>query len=172
MNPHTNPDAYKANTFSKPTFNIVTNLVSSIPIRETKCSSHGVNISYPDASAATVTLQSPDSYEGDRDYIVRYRLSEDKIETGISLFKAGDENFFLMMMQPPKRVKAEHIPPREYIFIVDVSGSMRSPTARPSWAISTAPTTSRRRSTEGPISTRRFISLGRECPANRSHSIG
>jgi len=29
-----------------------------------------------------------------------------------------------MMMQPPKRVLPEQIPPREYIFIVDVSGSM------------------------------------------------
>ena len=29
------------------------------------------------------------------------------------------------MMQPPKRPKVRQIPPREYIFIVDVSGSMR-----------------------------------------------
>jgi Ca-activated chloride channel family protein len=28
------------------------------------------------------------------------------------------------MLQPPKRVKTDQIPPREYIFIVDVSGSM------------------------------------------------
>jgi len=28
------------------------------------------------------------------------------------------------MMQPPQRVTAENIPPREYVFIVDVSGSM------------------------------------------------
>jgi Ca-activated chloride channel family protein len=28
------------------------------------------------------------------------------------------------MMEPPKRVRSEQIPPREYIFIVDVSGSM------------------------------------------------
>ena len=28
------------------------------------------------------------------------------------------------MVQPPERVKLAQIPPREYIFIVDVSGSM------------------------------------------------
>ena len=40
------------------------------------------------------------------------------------LYEGEKENFFLMMMQPPKRVAPEQIPPREYIFIVDVSGSM------------------------------------------------
>src|SRR4029450_2419364 len=34
------------------------------------------------------------------------------------------ENFFLYMAQPPQRVETEAIPPREYIFVVDVSGSM------------------------------------------------
>jgi Ca-activated chloride channel family protein len=28
------------------------------------------------------------------------------------------------MVQPPKRILPEQIPPREYVFIVDVSGSM------------------------------------------------
>ena len=40
------------------------------------------------------------------------------------LYEGEEENFFLMMMQPPKRVAPEQITPREYIFIVDVSGSM------------------------------------------------
>ena len=35
-----------------------------------------------------------------------------------------DENYFLYMAQPPQRVATEAIPPREYIFVVDVSGSM------------------------------------------------
>jgi len=41
------------------------------------------------------------------------------------LYQGEKENFFLLMMQPPKRVKASQIPPREYLFVVDVSGSMR-----------------------------------------------
>ena len=40
-------------------------------------------------------------------------------------FTQGEkENFFVLMMQPPKRVTNANIPGREYIFIVDVSGSM------------------------------------------------
>ncbi|MBW2639888.1 MAG: hypothetical protein JRE10_06905 [Deltaproteobacteria bacterium] len=55
---------------------------------------------------------------------MKYRLAGGKIETGLLLFEGKEENFFLLMMQPPKNVVKSQIPPREYIFIVDVSGSM------------------------------------------------
>jgi Ca-activated chloride channel family protein len=37
---------------------------------------------------------------------------------------AGAENFFLAMVEPPKSVAASAISPRDYIFVVDISGSM------------------------------------------------
>ena len=40
------------------------------------------------------------------------------------LYQGEGENFFLYMAQPPQRVATEDIPAREYIFVVDVSGSM------------------------------------------------
>ena len=40
------------------------------------------------------------------------------------LNKGETENFFLLMVQPPQRCKPEDIPPRDYTFVVDVSGSM------------------------------------------------
>jgi Ca-activated chloride channel family protein len=61
---------------------------------------------------------------GNRDFILRYRLAGDAIQSGLSLFDAGGEKFFLLQVEPPKRVSDELIPPREYVFIVDVSGSM------------------------------------------------
>ncbi len=64
------------------------------------------------------------AFGGDRDYIVRYRLSGQKIESGMLLYEGEDENFFLLMAQPPQRVKNAEIPPREYIFVMDASGSM------------------------------------------------
>jgi len=40
------------------------------------------------------------------------------------LYRGKDENFFLLLAQPPQKVQLENIPPREYVFVVDVSGSM------------------------------------------------
>lgn len=53
-----------------------------------------------------------------------YRLQGGQIESGLLLYQGEAENVFLLMIQPPKRVLPQHIPPREYLFIVDVSGSM------------------------------------------------
>src|SRR6185436_18847497 len=53
-----------------------------------------------------------------------YRLAGNQITSGLLLFQGEDENFFLYMALPPERVTNEDIPPREYIFVVDVSGSM------------------------------------------------
>jgi hypothetical protein len=39
-------------------------------------------------------------------------------------FAGESENFFLLLMQPPTQVATAQIPPREYLFVVDVSGSM------------------------------------------------
>ncbi|MBM3323885.1 AgmX/PglI C-terminal domain-containing protein, partial [candidate division WOR-3 bacterium] len=61
---------------------------------------------------------------GNRDFILRYRLAGGRIQSGLLLYPGKDENFFLLMLQPPKRVELAQIPPREYLFIMDVSGSM------------------------------------------------
>jgi Ca-activated chloride channel family protein len=56
--------------------------------------------------------------------VLRYRLTGGQIASGLLLFQNEDENYFLYMAQPPERVETEDIPPREYVFVVDVSGSM------------------------------------------------
>ena len=40
------------------------------------------------------------------------------------VYEGEEENFFMAMVQPPERMTREMTPAREYIFIVDVSGSM------------------------------------------------
>jgi Ca-activated chloride channel family protein len=71
-----------------------------------------------------ISLTTDEKQGGNRDFILKYRLSRDKIQSGVLLFPGKDENFFLAMIQPPKQVRLSVIPPREYVFIVDVSGSM------------------------------------------------
>jgi Ca-activated chloride channel family protein len=63
-------------------------------------------------------------FSGNRDFILRYRLAGETISSGLLLYQGRDENFFLLMAEPPRAVDAEEIPPREYIFVIDVSGSM------------------------------------------------
>ena len=105
-------------------FDINVNLTSGMPIKEIYCSSHKVSAVYDGPSSAAVKLDPAETSAGNRDFILRYRLDGDRIQSGLLLYEGEKEKFFLLMMQPPKRVAQEQIPGREYIFIVDVSGSM------------------------------------------------
>ncbi|HEY6200882.1 MAG TPA: VIT and VWA domain-containing protein [Candidatus Binatia bacterium] len=105
-------------------FNITTRLSTGVPLQEIAVTSHDADILQESASRATVALIDPDTFSGNRDYILKFRLAGDEIQSGLIVHRGDDENFFLLMVQPPRKVLPALIPPREYIFVVDVSGSM------------------------------------------------
>ncbi len=107
-------------------FNIVCNLSTGIDLAEVSCKTHEMNIFWENKSVARILLDETENSGGDRDYILNYRLSGKQIDSGLLLYKGeGDEeNFFLLTVQPPDRIRAKDIPLREYIFVVDISGSM------------------------------------------------
>lgn len=106
------------------TLHISARVSAGLPIQELNCSSHKITPIWQSSTVAQVTLDEPDAFQGNRDFVLRYRLAGNQIASGLLVFQGGDENFFLYMAQPPSRVAPEDIPAREYIFVVDVSGSM------------------------------------------------
>ncbi len=105
------------------TFAMSVNLASPIALQEIASTTHEININQPDAHHAELNLPAS-TQNGNRDFILDYRLAGNAIQTGTMLYKSHDENFFMTMIEPPKRVNTDQIVPREYIFIVDISGSM------------------------------------------------
>jgi TonB-linked SusC/RagA family outer membrane protein len=105
-------------------FDIKTNINAGMPIKEVTSPSHLINVRYTGKNIAKIGFNPAETNRGNSDFILRYRLSDNKVESGLLLYEHGDENFFLLMMQPPKAPTIDQIPPREYVFIVDVSGSM------------------------------------------------
>ena len=107
-----------------PEFSIKTIVQAGMPIQKISSMTHNLTIESPSPDQAVVSLSNPKDNEGNRDYILQYELQGGKVESGLLRYEHGDENFFLLMMQPPKKPTLDQIPPREYVFIVDVSGSM------------------------------------------------
>jgi Ca-activated chloride channel family protein len=99
-------------------------LSTSIPSASLESPSHAIHSSLDNPTLRRFNLAASEHAGGNRDFILRYRLAGDTIQSGLSLFDAGNEKFFLLQVEPPKRVTSELIPAREYVFIVDVSGSM------------------------------------------------
>jgi len=110
----------------KPTssLHISARILAGVPIYDLSSPSHQIFPQWQSPGAAQLTLDDTDPFQGNRDFVLRYRLAGDQITSGLLLFQGGDENFFLYMAQPPNRVATKAIPAREYIFVVDVSGSM------------------------------------------------
>lgn len=106
------------------TFGFSAHINSGLPISDLISPSHQVSVSFEAPTQATVTLPPSEAAGGNRDVVLRYRLAEKQIESGVLLYQGEEENFFLMMLEPPKRVAPTSIVPREYIFVLDVSGSM------------------------------------------------
>ena len=73
----------------------------------------------------TVTAELPAAAEhANRDVVIDYSLAGNQISSGVLVHEGRDENFFLAMIEPPARVPTAAIVPREFVFVLDVSGSM------------------------------------------------
>jgi Ca-activated chloride channel family protein len=106
------------------TFDLEVTLAAGLPIEQVACSSHATDVTWQGKSQARICLAQNETDGGNRDFILDYRLAGDRIHSGLMLYQGEKENFFMLMVQPPQRLSPESIPPREYIFVLDVSGSM------------------------------------------------
>jgi Ca-activated chloride channel family protein len=106
-----------------PKLNLNLQLSTGMPIKQIRCETHANKINYQNASSASLRIK--DSEGTTNDFVMHYSLSGDAVESGVLLYEEPNgENYFLAMIQPPQNTVPAAIPPREYVFIVDVSGSM------------------------------------------------
>ena len=106
------------------TYAIEMTLAAGLPIQGYNCPTHEVIVEKDTPDELRLTLDPAGGFGGNRDFILRYQLAGQQVESGLLLYEGEKENFFLLMAQPPARPELNQIPPREYIFLVDVSGSM------------------------------------------------
>jgi Ca-activated chloride channel family protein len=117
-NPHTHAGEKPGTTFD-----LEVKLSAGLPIQRMACDTHKTAIAYDGKADATLKLDPTEAHGGNRDVIVKYQLAGNAVQSGLLLHQGQDGNTFLLMAQPPKRVTPKDLPPREFVFIMDVSGS-------------------------------------------------
>lgn len=119
-NPHLH-----AGVVSPTTFTLSAALTTTLPLAEVTCPSHAVTVNYPAKNRAAVKINTKSGEEAaNRDFILRWKLGNRQVDAGLLLHRGATTNHFLLQVAPPPRVGLEQIPPRDYVMVVDVSGSM------------------------------------------------
>jgi Ca-activated chloride channel family protein len=111
---------------AKHAFELSARVQSPLPIASVSSPSHELRIDGIGTREARLTLPAANAH-ANRDVVIDYRLAGASIGAGLLVQRgktAADENFFLLMAEPPARVDGADVLPRDYVFIVDVSGSM------------------------------------------------
>ena len=105
------------------TFGIHVTLSQPLPIDSIFSPSHDLLIEFTGKNEAHIGL-ADEAAHGNRDLVLRYSLAQDRIQSGLITYQGEKENYFLLLMEPPKRPAESAVVARELLFIVDVSGSM------------------------------------------------
>jgi Ca-activated chloride channel family protein len=84
---------------------------------------HDVDVERPDDHRAHLRLKDLATIPN-KDFILRYDVAGQKISDALLTHSTDKGGFFTFILQPPERVTAEDVTPKELVFVLDTSGSM------------------------------------------------
>jgi Ca-activated chloride channel homolog len=96
---------------------------AGVPLEDLSSKTHAVDVLRPELNKAQVRLQNIKEIPN-KDFILRYVVAGKKIEDALLTHRDGRGGFFTLILQPPARVTAEDVTPKELVFALDTSGSM------------------------------------------------
>jgi Ca-activated chloride channel family protein len=98
-------------------------LDAGVPLDDLQSSSHAVDVQKTGAGRAVVKLKDAETIPN-KDFILKYDVAGRKVEDAVLTHRSGKGGFFTLILQPPDRVTAEDVTPKEIVFVLDTSGSM------------------------------------------------
>jgi Ca-activated chloride channel family protein len=96
---------------------------AGVPIDGLNSKTHDVDIERPDGHRARVRLKDLATIPN-KDFVFRYDVAGQKISDALLTHSSDKGGFFTLILQPPEKVTAEDVTPKELVFVLDTSGSM------------------------------------------------
>ncbi len=98
-------------------------LHAGVTIEELACATHAVDIREHSPTHSAVTLR-PEDHIPNKDFVLRYRVSGDRVKAGLVTARDERGGFFSLMVYPPAELRRIDRQPLEIVFVLDCSGSM------------------------------------------------
>ena len=103
---------------------LAVSLNAGVPIQDIKIVNHKSEVDRVDVSGATAVLSPADSI-ANKDFVMKYAVVGEKPEMAVLAHSdEPEQGYFMLMIQPKLDAELAEAPPREIVFLVDVSGSM------------------------------------------------
>jgi Ca-activated chloride channel family protein len=99
-------------------------LDAGVTIVELESPSHRLQIARPSASRADIHLAAGDTIPN-KDFVLRYRVAGKAPALGVLAYRDAGDGSFLLVAQPPAPSAEVAVAPREVVFVLDTSSSMR-----------------------------------------------
>ena len=98
-------------------------LDAGVPVESLNSATHAIDIERPDERRAVVRLKDQSTIPN-QDFVLKYQVAGQQIEDAVLAHHSSQGGFFTLILQPPQRVTAEDVMPKELVFVLDTSGSM------------------------------------------------
>lgn len=99
------------------------NLDAGVPIVDLKSKTHETEVQQVGVNHALVQLKDRNTIPN-KDFVLTYRVAGETIHDAVLTHRSDRGGFFTLILQPPQRVSAEDVMPKELVFVLDTSGSM------------------------------------------------
>ena len=96
---------------------------TGVPYRDLETPSHAIRVDRQGPSRAIVTLDRRDRIPN-KDFVLRWKTNPEEPVAGWVTHHDDLGGYFLLMLEPEARIPRTETAPREYVFVVDTSGSM------------------------------------------------
>ncbi|MEZ5471634.1 MAG: VIT domain-containing protein [Marinicella sp.] len=105
-------------------FDLSVRIDAPLPINAIESKNHMVDTEWESEQSVLLLLDIDETLNFKDDFIIDYDLRGAQVNSGMAIYEEGEDGYFLMMVEPPAKFKNSEVVNREYIFVVDSSGSM------------------------------------------------
>jgi Ca-activated chloride channel family protein len=99
------------------------NLDAGLIVDDVSSKTHPIDVQRPDNRSARLKLKDSETIPN-KDFILRYDIAGKAVQDALLTHASDKGRFFTLILQPPERVMAEDVTPKELVFVLDTSGSM------------------------------------------------
>lgn len=117
------PPSAAANVRAGHDISLEIDLDAGVPIVEVNSETHETDVQQINEKRSVVRLKDHTTIPN-KDFILTYRVAGDTINDAVLTHRSERGGFFTLILQPPQRVTAEDVMPKELVFVLDTSGSM------------------------------------------------